>query len=401
MPDIMEKQISSYLKYLPVTFQDENGFVDNFLKAFDELLTQSHAPLTAATVNGEDREFVIWGGVYNYDGFTTYINDQLIILLEKKLVTREHSDITSLRDLIRRYFNQNDNIEKLLVIVNMFFDQDGQPRLQVNINELAPLLGDYLVCSVVRNTVPQEEIIGTFHKYFDPGYTPAQFLDWIASWFGVKLKTGEDYNHELDILEREDNKGQIPPLSVSRSSYNRSLLGNIFNLYQKKSTETGLKEFLDFYITNTSYYIYLSPDQGKARVSIANYVSYEIDEYLYPFIIKDQNPELKELEMANADQGLPMVVDAFYNGLIVGRSTVVNERSPFFFKVKITVRHSNIELIDKIKSDIIQLLNEQKPAHTHYALVFEVTDAILGGDSSRNILFVGYNTFVGGLWQVI
>jgi hypothetical protein len=92
-----------------------------------------------------------------------------------------------------------------------------------------------------------EALLDGFHGYLDPDYTSAQLLTWLAGWVGLELEEGVEYEGEQDKQEKTLNPLQLLPLKSARSSVNRSLIGTAVQLYKKRGTLEGLKEYLQVY----------------------------------------------------------------------------------------------------------------------------------------------------------
>jgi len=419
----MQNQLSEYMKLLPTYFQKEGGdFLNQFLKGFEELLSKSYGLLVEDDVsNTLPLEFKNYGNVNS--AIQHAIHD-----IEPKNTRNAYQEMyNDLSQDFKDFFDTTESLRWISALLAKYFkidDDEDDIELQDG-RTIINFIGDFEAILLsynqqtnqlaLQNFIPEEKLIENIENYFDPAYTPAQFLDWLASWFLLKLKRGEDYNHPDDMLERDNSCGQIPPFArkieatvsggttiyqlapddEARVSYNRKLIAKIFELNLKKGTRTGLDDYLKFYIDNIGYYA--DTDNvtrayillGGGATPAENLVVYEIHEFLYPCTIRDatgtSDPKYKK-------------------GLFVGKTTVVHEKEPYFFWVDVTIKHNNIELIQKIKTDIAQLIEEEKPAHTYYALTFRIKDMHISGTASGVVypdLLTGYNSTIGGIRQEI
>jgi len=362
------------------------------------------------------------GRAYTLQTFTQLIQELIhndLMAEDLEVVIRDR--FLSYQVKLAEYFQRKTSLINLRQYVSVFFDTGFNLIPEKSITEFVDALPGILRCLEAEKFIPEEGLIANLHNYFDPGHTPAQLLDWLASWFSLTLEKGDDYNHSLDILERDWLSGQVPPLLLRRESYNRNLIANIFTLYQKRGTREGLEEYLSFYINNASYYAF-NPDT-KSRVSntLKNIVEYEIQEFLQPCVVRDfseylpeteeeicvhpylQTPEIRD-SMTNL---LPMISEnevelnheiKYGHGLFVGKTTVVHEKEPFYFLIRIHIKSTIIELITKIKNDIKKLIETEKPAHTYYALTFKIDDMKVSGENER---IAEYDTLIGGQSQEV
>lgn len=92
-----------------------------------------------------------------------------------------------------------------------------------------------------------EALLDGFHGYLDPDYTPPQLLDWLAGWVGLELEEGVEYEGEADKREKELAPLQLLPLPEARNSVNRHLIGTAVQLYKKRGTLAGLKDYVQVY----------------------------------------------------------------------------------------------------------------------------------------------------------
>lgn len=398
-------EISEYLTLLPAQFQSEgNEFLNEFLKGFEELLSKRYGDLSSGKIQN-----------FQYGGFASFsfgnlnsVFENFISQIDDKVLLHLYRDrYQNSKRFLRSYFYSQSSFDQL----STFLSQNFSPALDAllpdkTVTKVIDELPRFVETTFLRDFLPAEKLIEHIPNYFDPNYTPAQFLEWLASWLSLKLKRGEDYHHELDLHELDDFCGQVPPLlqkvqkqtnsttgesnynivyDEARESYNRSLVGNVFNLNQKRGTKEGLKEYLEFYIQNSSYFADIAPGR-REKISLAGIVDFEIHEYLYPHVIVD---------VESADD------PRYREAVVVGESSVVHEREPFFFRVHVNIAHNNIELIRKIKTDITQLIEEEKPGHTWYALTFEIQDMKIATSPEDPAILTHYNSTLGGTRQEV
>lgn len=123
-----------------------------------------------------------------------------------------------------------------------------------------------------------EEILDNLHDYFDPNETPADFLNWLASWVALTLKEDKTW-----IEEKK-----------------RQLISRIVPLYQKRGTREGLEEYLKIYVGEG---VSVLDDIGPFRIGVSSRVG--VDTYIeglapYFFIVDvtfAPNPKLIEEKM--------------------------------------------------------------------------------------------------------
>jgi len=93
-----------------------------------------------------------------------------------------------------------------------------------------------------------DEILDRIHDYFDPHKTPAAFLQWLAGWMALTLKEGEEWYGKEDIKDKGNVVSQVVPRKDERYTPNRNLISRIVQLYCKRGTLEGLKEYLEIYV---------------------------------------------------------------------------------------------------------------------------------------------------------
>jgi phage tail-like protein len=183
-----------------------------------------------------------------------------------------------------------------------------------------------------HDVVGIEQILDKIHDYFDPLFTPS-FLDTDQSI--------SDFIHYLSawvaLVQNQtwDVKSQ------------RRLLREIVPLYKKRATEAGLSQYLQIF--------------------------------------------LKEFE------GAEVIVQEFLEGIqvgvraTIGQDTVVGGSPPYFFFVRISLQQitGTLPLVNLV-FNTRAILDLEKPAHTYYAILYNLPGMEVGIRSS-----VSENTLIG------
>jgi phage tail-like protein len=178
-----------------------------------------------------------------------------------------------------------------------------------------------------REIIGIEQILDVIHDYFDPLFTPP-FFD--------SNQTAGDFINYLSswvaLIQNQtwDIKSQ------------RRLLGEIVPLYKKRGTESGLSQYLKIY--------------------------------------------LKEFEEAD------VTIQEFLEGIQVGRSatigedTVVGGSPPYFFFVRIDLQKiSGFLTFVNLVFNTRAILDLEKPAHTYYAILYNVPGMKVGIPSRSTV----------------
>ncbi|MFV1950653.1 MAG: phage tail protein [Nitrospinota bacterium] len=223
-----------------------------------------------------------------------------------------------------------------------------------------------------------EEILDRIHDYIDPYKTPAEFVEWLAGWVALTLQKGKAWKGE--DADPEDKLQNIP-LDEERKTRNRNLIRLLVPIYHKRGTREGMEEALKIYM-------------GEEAKEIS------INELINPFQIGDTG-YLKEVVETELDKEIAevSVKDLIYLGnkgkltSVVGSSTVVGEGYPYYFRVYMTLPEPHAPVfVMKKKQIIMDIINNEKPAHTYYTLTIEVPAMKIG-----EYCTVGVDTLVGGL----
>ncbi|HYH03304.1 MAG TPA: phage tail protein [Bacillota bacterium] len=99
----------------------------------------------------------------------------------------------------------------------------------------------------------------------------------------------------------------------------------------------------------------------------------------------------------SADLGTKVSISEFLQPLQVGKTstvgidTVVGEGRPYYFQVYVKVGAGDWRVLERKIRAILDLLNQEKPAYTHYLLIIKVPAFQIGVHST-----VGVDTLTGG-----
>lgn len=183
-----------------------------------------------------------------------------------------------------------------------------------------------------------EEILDRIHTYFDPLITPEKFLSWLAGWVALILKEGEGWEEEKQ----------------------RKHIAQIVSLYMKRGTRDGLEEYI--------------------RIYVGEMVEVSINEFLKPLRIGFTST--------------------------VGIDTLLGQGRPYYFHVYMDVpeieqaeleemkdkKQTIMDRISRKRQAIINIINQEKPAHTYYGLTIKIPTMQVGVST-----MVGVATLIGGL----
>jgi phage tail-like protein len=182
-----------------------------------------------------------------------------------------------------------------------------------------------------------EQILDRLHNYFDPLFTPPIAAD---------QQTSADFIAYLSqwvaLMQNQtwDIKSQ------------RRLLNRIVPLYKKRGTELGLSEYLKIYL----------------QEFIGSEVT--IKEFL---------------------EGIQVGASA-----TVGQDTVVGGAPPYFFFVQIHVsKLQGFYPVSNLVANTRAIVDLEKPAHTYYAVLYDIPGMIVGERSS-----VAEDTFIGSRFGI-
>ncbi len=195
-----------------------------------------------------------------------------------------------------------------------------------------------------------EEILDRFTNYLDPYLTPPQLLEWLAGWFALDLRKGEEWEgaDRSELLAPEAL--QRFPLDTIRITRNRNVIGQLAPYSHQRGTKAGLEQALE---------VYLGPEAKEIKVN----------ELVYPFRI------------------------GFDPNSIIGVETVVGEAAPYYFRVQMErSAPDNPVRVRKRKLVIADIIDQEKPAHTYYTLIIKVPAMKIGIHCT-----IGKDTLVGGI----
>jgi phage tail-like protein len=149
-----------------------------------------------------------------------------------------------------------------------------------------------------------EHLLDRIGDYFDAADTPREFLEWLAGWAALEL--AEDWPE----------------------SFIRDLIPRIVELYKKRGTKEGLREFLEIYF--------------RSEIFRDNVKDVFIDEWYSPFQVAVTS--------------------------VVGGTTGLGGGPPGFFTVKVILTKPDIQLKAKAEKVLRSIIDREKPAHAYYRL---------------------------------
>lgn len=200
------------------------------------------------------------------------------------------------------------------------------------------------------------EILDRIQDYFDPNLTPPQFLPYLARWVAWELPRGQDdWNRSLDKdpetgedLPGDDGKIEVLedqhfPLDRERNTRVRKMIQSIASLYRLRGTRRGLEEYLAIY-------------SGVDNVHVREF------------------HELMQVGVTST----------------VGENTIVGNKS-YYFQVEVTIQDPRRGVVQEYEKAIRSIMDQEKPAHTHYDIVIYVKGFQLGVHST-----IGKDSLIGG-----
>ncbi len=325
---------SKYLRYLPGIYQPEekDNFLGRFLKAFENILS-------------------------------TYSLPQVDIKNPASLASRLRDVHDPLSLHLRKLFSQET--------ISLLDGYDGlSPPSEALINALSVEFNNLLLKPVydekgfrkVILTDPIKEFIkknpgGNDLVLLNLGVLEKAFPDEIGKKKGIEeiLDCIQDYfdpdKTPLEFLSWL--AGWMALILKEEKDWNadnarkkRDLIAKIIPLYQKRGTLDGLKEYIKIYVGED--------------------VKISIFEFLDPFRV-----------------GVTSTV---------GMNTVVGEGRPYYFQVFMELPMLDRVMLEKKKKAIIDIIDQEKPAHTYYMLVIQAPTMQISYHST-----VGIDTLLGGL----
>lgn len=126
----------------------------------------------------------------------------------------------------------------------------------------------------------------------------------------------------------------------------RQLIAKIVPLYKKRGTKEGLEEYIKIYVGED--------------------IQVSINEFLEPFQVGFTST--------------------------VGVNTLVGEGRPYYFAVHMILPAPKRDILEKKRQALIEIINQEKPAHTYYGLTIEAPTMQIAIHST-----VGSDTLLGGM----
>lgn len=197
-----------------------------------------------------------------------------------------------------------------------------------------------------EGTVGIQDLLDRFYQYFDPAQTPAQFLPWLAQWVGLELEDGVEFYGDEDTIEKDTSPVQTLPLNGARSSVNRNMIGKIVQLYKKRGTLEGLKEYLQIFAGE------------EAQITINEFEETS----------RLENPER------------------------IGINTMVGRSKPCYFSVHALIPAPSKSILENKVQIMREVIQKEKPFYTNSLLTIEVPYMLIGIYSR-----VGRDTLLGGM----
>jgi phage tail-like protein len=325
---------SKYLRYLPGIYQPEekDNFLGRFLKAFENIL--SAYSLTQVDIKNPA----------SLASRLRDVNDPLSLHLRKLFSPKTVS-------LLDGYDGSSPPSEALINALSFEF------------NDLLfkPLYDEKGFCQVILTDTTKELIkknpAGNDLVLLNLSLLEEAFPDDIEKQKGIEeiLDCIQDYfdpdKTPLEFLSWL--AGWMALILKEEKDWNadnarkkRDLIAKIIPLYQKRGTLDGLKEYIKIYVGED--------------------VKISIFEFLDPFRV-----------------GVTSTV---------GMNTVVGEGLPYYFQVFMELPMLDRVMLEKKKKAIIDIIDQEKPAHTYYLLVIQAPTMQISYHST-----VGVDTLLGGL----
>lgn len=195
-----------------------------------------------------------------------------------------------------------------------------------------------------------EQVLNRFPQYLHPYRTPALLLEWLAGWFALDLRKGDEWEG-ADKGDLTDSKTlQRIPLPANRITRNRNVIMKLAPRLHLRGTKAGLEKALE---------VYLGSEAEKIVVN----------ELVEPFQV------------------------GIKPSAIVGTGTVVGEAMPYYFRVHMKLpAPKKPVLVRKRKLVIAEIINQEKPAHTYYTLKIKVPPMQVG-----RYCTIGEDSLLGGI----
>jgi phage tail-like protein len=325
---------SQYLRYLPGIYQPEekDNFLGRFLKAFENILS-------------------------------TYSLPQVDIKNPARLASRLRDVHDPLSQHLRNLFSQET--------VSLLDEYDGlSPPSEALINALSTEFNNLLFKPIYDEKGFKQVILTDTVKELikkSPGGNGRALLNLsvLEEAFPGEIGKRKGIEEILDCIQDYFDPAETPveflpwlagwmalilkeekDWNAGNARKKRDLIAKIIPLYQKRGTLDGLKEYIKIYVGE------------DVRISIF--------EFLDPFRV-----------------GVTSTV---------GMNTAVGEGCPYYFQVFMELPMLDRVMLEKKKKAIIDIIDQEKPAHTYYVLVIRAPTMQISYHST-----VGVDTLLGGL----
>ncbi|MCX9024760.1 MAG: phage tail protein [Candidatus Methanoperedens sp.] len=327
---------SKYLRYLPGIYQpeDKDNFLGRFLKAFENILSAYSLP-------------------------------QVDIKNPASLASRLRDVKDPLSLYLRNLFSQET--------VSLLDGYDGSsPPSEALINALSVEFNNLLLKQIYdKNGFKQVKLTDTVQELIETGSKTGSNdlvllnLSILEEAFPNDIGKKKGIEEILDCIQDYFDPDKTPleflswlagwmalilkeekDWNADNARKKRDLIAKIIPLYQKRGTLDGLKEYIKIYVGED--------------------VKISIFEFLDPFRV-----------------GVTSTV---------GMNTVVGEGLPYYFQVFMELPMLDRVMLEKKKKAIIDIIDQEKPAHTYYVLVIQAPTMQIAYHST-----VGVDTLLGGL----
>ncbi len=245
-----------------------------------------------------------------------------LVILNIMLVSKK--TISSYLKYLPAIFNKNPFLghfllafEQVLTGLKGLEENDTKPRkgleeISANIAELFRPFGTKEVFKDLDELLDLERNSGSFEN------KEKEFLQWLAGWTALSLRA--DWTPEQQ----------------------RNFLANIVPLYQRRGTKDNLVELLKIY----------AGEESNPKVTEPPDMPFQINYHL----------------QIGANTKIPFKVTNS-QGLQIGKNTRFGRAIPHFFKVEVTLRQAEKELLKRQNEIVSALVDLQKPAHTYYEII--------------------------------
>lgn len=194
---------------------------------------------------------------------------------------------------------------------------------------------EQIITAKTQNIPGLEEIIDNIHVYFNPQYTPKEFLPWLAGWVALSLR--DDWEVEVK----------------------KAFIQQIVHLYGLRGTKAGLIEILSIYLKNSGF-----GEKVEVFDQFDNFPNY----FQVQLTLKDRDPDKywRQAKIAKAIIDREKPAQTFYSLKILVPTMQLTKRSHVAYPCKLFAPPKNqtfaIEVTitpNKINSIQINQLAEQ------------------------------------------